>query len=416
MSSPTKTAGIPAVKKTGSRLAGLSIAAIFCRLLINTARRFPYPFAPVLSRGLGVPLTAVTNLIAINQITALIGVFFGPLADRFGYRVMMLIGLGLLVLGMFAGGLLPFYGVIFASLFLSGLSKSIFDPSLQAYIGWQVPYSRRGRIIGIIEVCWAGSTLVGIPIVAFFIDRFNWRAPFFLLGGLGLLGWIVLHRLLENSRSPSPANETCQTSVMSECKNILGSWKKLLGDKIALCIFGSVFFVGVSADNMFIVYGAWLEHSFGLTVITLGVGTGVIGFAELLGEVLIAFSGDRLGLGRVASIGLALNVIFCAILPFLDQSLFIALFGLFFIFLTFELNIVATIGLSTELIPSLRATTMSVFLAIASFGRLFGALIGAPVWLSAGIQATSRVSVVAGLFALILLFIGLKGYQETHSR
>ena len=55
--------------------------ATVCRLVLNTARRFAYPFAPVLSRGLGVPITAITSLIAVNQATAIIGMFFGPIAD-----------------------------------------------------------------------------------------------------------------------------------------------------------------------------------------------------------------------------------------------------------------------------------------------------------------------------------------------
>ena len=76
--------------------------ATVSRILLNTARRFPYPFAPALSRGLGVPLPAVTALIAVNQATAVLGALFGPLIDRIGYRPMMLCGLGLLAAGMFA--------------------------------------------------------------------------------------------------------------------------------------------------------------------------------------------------------------------------------------------------------------------------------------------------------------------------
>ena len=105
----------------------LKISAVtLCRLVLNTTRRFAYPFAPALSRGMGVPLTAVTSIIAVNQSTAILGIFFGPLADRLGYRLMMLSGMGMLVLGMFTGGFLPFYGVVLASLFLAGLGKSVF--------------------------------------------------------------------------------------------------------------------------------------------------------------------------------------------------------------------------------------------------------------------------------------------------
>ena len=72
-------------------------AVTLCRLVFNTARLFSYPFAPALSRGLGVPLTAITSVIAVNQSTAVHGMFFGPLADRLSYRLMMLAGLGLLL-------------------------------------------------------------------------------------------------------------------------------------------------------------------------------------------------------------------------------------------------------------------------------------------------------------------------------
>ena len=57
------------------------------RLLLNTSRRFVYPFAPALSRSLDVPLAAVTSIIAAGQFTSLLGIFAGPVVDRLGcYR------------------------------------------------------------------------------------------------------------------------------------------------------------------------------------------------------------------------------------------------------------------------------------------------------------------------------------------
>ena len=69
---------------------------VICRLVLSTARRFAYPFAPVLSRGLGVSLTAITSLISVNWATSLLGIVVGPIADRIGYRKMMIIGMVLL--------------------------------------------------------------------------------------------------------------------------------------------------------------------------------------------------------------------------------------------------------------------------------------------------------------------------------
>jgi MFS family permease len=201
-----------------SRLAWKAGAATLCRLVLNTARRFAYPFAPALSRGLGVHLTAVTSLIAINQATGITGIFFGPLADHFGYRLMMIAGLVMLVVGMLAGGFLPFYSVILLTFFLAGLAKTVFDPALQAYVGERVPFQKRGLVIGLLEFSWAGSTLVGIPGIALLIDRLGWRAPFFVLGGLGIFGILSLVILIPRDRR--------KADVHHNSPNVLRSWNK----------------------------------------------------------------------------------------------------------------------------------------------------------------------------------------------
>jgi len=390
-------------------LTGQVLAATFARLILNTARRFPYTFAPVLSRGLNVPLTAVTGLIAVNQITGFIGIFFGPIADRLGYRVIMLTGLALLVVGMFAGGILPFYGVIIVALFLAGLGKSIFDPALQAYVGERVPYNRRGRVIGMLEICWAGSTLVGIPLVALLIDRLGWRSPFFVLGGLGLLGLLILRRLIPRKKKVSARSETHrQRSILSAWMEIFGAWRQLAREPVVLGVLGFAFFISASNDNLFVVYGAWLEQSFGLSVIALGVGTSVIGMAELSGEILTATLADRLGLSRSVTVGLILNIICCAMLPFLGDTLFLSLTGLFFIFLTLEFTIVSALSFCTEVVPGARATMMSAFFAAAGLGRVVGALMGGPVWMGGGIYATGFVSAGAGALGLVALLFGLR--------
>lgn len=375
-----------------------------CRLVFNTARRFVYPFAPVLSRGLGVPLTAITSVIAVNQSTAVIGMFFGPLADRLGYRLMMLTGLGMLTVGMFAGGFLPFYGVVLAALFLAGLGKSVFDPALQAYVGERVPFQRRGLVIGVLEFGWAGSTLLGIPLVGLLIEHMGWRAPFFAMGGLGLLGIAALGILMSKDDKKPVRHQTAA--------GLWSAWWRLGQERAALGAIGFAFFVSAANDNLFVVYGAWLEKSFSLSILALGLGTSIIGVAELSGESLTAAISDRLGLKRSVGVGLALCIISYGVLPFLCQTLPLALGGLLCIFLTYEFTIVSALSLCTELLPGSRATMMSGFLAAAGIGRVVGALIGVPVWLKGGIQMTGFVSAAISCLGLLFLVWGLKGWRN----
>ena len=381
--------------------------ATVSRLFLNTARRFPYPFAPTLSRGLGVPLSAVTSLIAANQVTAITGLFFAPLGDRWGYRIMMLAGLAIWGAGMLIGGIFPFYVPVMIALFLAGLGKSAYDPAIQAYVGERVPFRRRGLAIGLIETTWAGSSLVGIPLVGFLIHCFDWRVPFFVLGSLGFVGMGALKILI-----PGDGNgpQSPRASI-----TIWGAWRRVIRQRAGLGMLGFAFFITIANDNFFVVYGAWLEEAFRLSVVALGLTTTVIGVAELLAEGLIASLADRLGLRRSLIIGLILSGASYVALSYLAQTLPMALVALFMVFLTFEFTAVTALSLSTELVPSVRATMMSGFLAAAGIGRVAGALLGGHVWTAGGIGFVGLLSALISGGALASLLWGLWGWQPQKS-
>jgi DHA1 family inner membrane transport protein len=388
---------------TAHKLAFQLGTATLARLIINTSRRFAYPFASALSRGLDVPLAAITSLIAVNQMTGVLSPVFGPLADRWGYRVMMLAGLAMLTGGMLAGGLLPVYGVVLLALFLAGLCKSIFDPALHAYVGQRVPYQRRGLAIGMLEFAWAGSALVGLPLVGLLIERLGWRSPFFVLGGLGLLSLVALAILI-----PDDSHQQRSTDGRPSFSE---AWRRLSRERVALGALAFGLLVSAANDNLFVVYGIWLESAFGLTIAVLGAATTVIGLAELLGEGLTASIADRLGLKRAIIVGSILSALSYILLPMVGRTLPLALMGLFITFLAFEFTIVTAISLFTEILPAARATMMSSSVAAFSIGRVMGALVGGPVWLAGGMLATGIVSAAVSGLALVVLLWGLRGWR-----
>ena len=370
------------------------------RFALNTSRRFIYPFAPALSRGLDVPLTSITSLIAVNQATGLLSPLFGPLSDRWGYRIMLLIGLSMLAVGMFASGLLPLYGVILVSLFLAGLGKSIFDPTLQAYIGERVSYKHRGLAIGVTEFGWSGSSLIGIPVAGFLIDRLGWRSPFLILAGLALLCIALLAILLPpaSGRRQQQGGERATFSKM---------WQLLKSNPLALAGLAFAFWLSVGNDSLFVVLGLWLE-SFGLSLTAVGVAASVIGLAELAGEALTASLGDRVGLNRALMGGLILTMVGYLLLPFSGISLPLALIGLFGLFLFFEFSVVTSISLFTEVMPETRATMMSALFAAFSIGRVVGALLGGVVWNWGGLVAVGTISALTTALGLACLGWGLR--------
>ncbi len=103
---------------------------------------------------------------------------------------------------------------------------------------------------------------------------------------------------------------------------------------------------------------------------------------------------------RTIFIGLVLTAGFYFLLPFLDRGVPYVLGGLFLVFLCFEFTIVTAMGLATELMPELRASTLSAFYAVGGLGRVAGAFSGGMIWSVTGI---GTISLVAGICTLLAL-------------
>lgn len=398
------TLGPPASPPTaiGQRtlVANLIVTGL-CRLVLNTARRFAYPFAPEISRGLGVPITHVTAMLAVNQVSGVLGLFAGPLADRFGFRTTMLTGLSLLSVGMLVAGVDATYTTVLTALFLSGLAKNVFDPAVQAYVGEHVPYQRRGLAIGFIEMSWAGSTLIGIPLVGLVIAAYGWQRPFAILGLLGLIGIAAI-------RMGIPADPP-RRNVPLGPRLLVQAWRQLAHSRAARALLLMGFLISMANDGLFVIIGVWLEQQFDLSVAAIGFGTIVIGLSELSGEFLTVALADRLGKKRAIMLGLVLGAAAYAALPWLQQSLGVALAGLFGLFLCVEFTIVTTFSLATEVLPQQRATMMAGLLAAAGLGRMAGALTGGGLWVYGGLTAVATSAAILSVLAGVVVAWGLHG-------
>jgi len=374
----------------------------FTKFLFNITRRLIYPFAPEFARGLNVDLSAITSVIAVNQATSLLGPVGAGFADKYGYKILMLFSLALLTIGTFAAGLIPVYSLFVISIFIIGIGKSIFDPSLQAFIGNFVPFAKRAQIIGITELAWAGSTLIGIPLSGIIIERFSWQTPFFIIGGLSLICFFIILKIIpKDKKSNSP----------SKNKNLmLSNWKIIIKEKKVLGILSFIFFMCLGNDNLFVIYGAWLEKSYTLSLTAIGFGTVFIGLSEILGAGCTVFFADRLGLKKSIIIGVSLCAGAYFLLPVLNIGLSYVITGLFLVFFFFEFTVVTAISLSTELVPELRASTMAAFYAIGGIGRVAGAFTGGIIWSNFGLMP---ICLISGFCTLAALFSILLGFHQS---
>ncbi len=194
-------------------------------------------------------------------------------------------------------------------------------------------------------------------------------------------------------------------------KTILLGWRDMFTTPRTAGVLIYVVTLNGVNDLFFVVYGVWLEDFFAVTLVALGATTVVVGMAELLGEGMIVWFADRIGLKRAIIGGTIFTALAYMLLPFLAFRLDAALVALFILFAIFEFTIIATITLVTELMPDARATMMSGYKAAAGSGRMVGALMGVPLYALGGIMAIGLTAGSITLTGLISLILALRHWQ-----
>jgi predicted MFS family arabinose efflux permease len=318
------------------QLAAITLARFF----LNTGLRMVYPFAPAFARGLDVPVTAVYRLIAIRNVAGFFSPVLGPLAQRYGRKVMMMVSMLLFGLGCLLVVVWPTYWSLGIALTMLAFAKVIFDPAMQAYVGDAVVYQQRGKALAVTEYAWSLAFIVGAPAVGLAIQAQGWSAPFFWLGVLSLTAVFALWRLL-----PRRKRTTREGVGWRETAVVLRRYP------VIWLAFGYITLAITANEMLFIVYGDWMETSFSLTLASLGLASGVIGGSEIIGETFAGWSVDRFGKRPVIITTAVLNGLLYVIIPHTSVSLTAALITLFCLFLTFEITLVGGMPLMTELVP-----------------------------------------------------------------
>lgn len=362
------------------------------RWFLNTGTRMVYPFLPAFARGLEITLQEASRLVAVRSFAGILSPLFGALSEQYGRRPILILCLLALNASSILILLWPGYAAFGLALALWAIIKVIFDPALQAYIGDAVPYAVRGRVISLTELSWSAALLLGAPLVGWLIGRYGWQAPFVVLGAGGLVTGLLLWRIM-----PPAPRRTGATPRLRHLVPMLRRHPVIL----AACLYALLLML--ANDIIFIVYGDWMEASFGLNLGALGLAAGVIGGAEIAGELSAGWAVDRFGKRPVVIRTGLLGGLSYALLPFISSSLPAALMMLAITFYCFEVTIVGAIPLLTELAPQARGVVLSAVVAASALGRALGAWLGPEIWAWGGIRANGLISAVLAVLAILVL-------------
>lgn len=378
--------------------AGLIVSLFSIRLIVDTSFRMLYPFVPQISEGLKVSITVFGWILMIRSASAFFSPALGSLADRYGRRKIMTFALLSQFLGM--------AGVIFTQgwwavlpLFFTGLAVNAYLPAQQAYISDLAPYERRGRALASIDIAFAVSGMVLMPVVGWLINDYGWQMPFWWLSALSLFGALLTWRYLPEAEK--------HTSVVKNIK-----MRTLLRERNIQASLGVAILLFISVGIFMTFWSIWLSADFSFDALDLGLIAQGVGLAELLGAILAGLVVDKLGKYRTSFIGLILAAIFFMTIPLAGENLLLIRILLFITVFWVEYTIVALFPLYGEQAPHARASMFSLIALGNGVGLALGPVITTALWQWRGTSAVTTFASISLMLAAILLWLFLRDRKE----
>jgi MFS transporter, DHA1 family, inner membrane transport protein len=351
-------------------------------------------FFPAIARDLGttVPILgqAVTGMVLVG---AAAGLVVGPLADRHGYRLLLVGGCVAVAAALLGAGLAPTFLVLLLSCAVAGVGQAALVGLSQAVAGTHFAGAVRRRALSRTVASQASTPIAAVPLLTAAGAVVGWRAAL-VGGGLAALAvaWPV-GRGLRSVRRP----------VLGATAGILAAYGPLLRHRPLLRLYGAVALNAVSVGGLLTYLGAFLGEQLGLGTGQVGIAYTVAGTGFFLGSLA---AGGRLGRVRprrlagwsYVAAGLALCPTFAA--P-VGPAAVVALL----VVQAFAAG-VAAVALAALLLgetPGGAATTMALNGSLFNLGTAGGGALGGLLLAAGGYPALGLGLPVFGVAAALLV-------------
>ena len=250
----------------------------------------------------GFIVSAFTIAYGVSQIPA------GWVADRFGARYLLLVGIsGVAVAGALVG-LSTSYALLVVTLFLVGIAGGSYHPSASSLISGTVPARTRGRVLGVHIIGGSASHFLALLIAAGLVAALSWRGTFLALSVPVFFWGIIVFAFQERRRRLQRSED----DVADEAPNGQRTDEPIRAEaeapqsisRIVMVLFLAGFIGAVTASVVAYV-PLFLVDSLGVDAKVSAAFLSILYAAGFFAAPLGGFLSDRLGPIRVM-IGLAL--------------------------------------------------------------------------------------------------------------
>lgn len=354
------------------------------------------PLGPDLATALGID-TAHIGLIggSYTAAAAVSGILGSFVLDRFDRRTALGLALLGLALGTAAGAFAVDLPTLLAARIVAGLFGGPATAIGVAVIADIVPIERRGSAMGKVMGAFSVASVFGVPFGLELASRFDFRAPFFAVGGLGLLASVGTAVLLPSMRAHL---ERARTEALGAIRF----------DLPVLLTLASSALIMIGNFSLIPNFSAYIQYNLGYPRSGLGMLYLVGGIASFFAMRLTGRLVDRFGSARVVTVGTGLYVTVCTSL-FYSPILLVVPALAFAMFMTANATrFVPLQSLASRVpTPDQRARFLSTQSAVQHFASSIGAM-GATRFLvttpDGKLHGLEQVALVAVALAAVVPF------------
>jgi MFS family permease len=261
-------------------------------------------FLRPISRDTGWSITGVSSAMTFAFLAMALGsIIWGNLSDRFGPRVIVMIGSGLLAAALAlvsrATSLIEFQ-LIFG-LVVGGATAAIFAPMMACVTGWFDTH--RSLAVSLVSAGMGMAPMTMSPLAARLISNHDWRTSLQILAVLAAVVMIPVALLVR--RPPALKSENVLLPTRQEPQSGITLGRAMRSPQFITLLLTNFFCCATHSGPIF--HTVSYAISCGIPLIAAVSIYSVEGLAGLGGRVAFGFLGDRFGAKRVLVSGLLLQ-------------------------------------------------------------------------------------------------------------
>lgn len=332
--------------------------------------------------------------------------FYGPIADRLGRRIPMIVGLGIYVVSSLAVVFVPSFGMLLVLRFIQGIGSAATRVITVSIVRDVFGGRQMAEVMSLIMMVFMVIPVVA-PGTGQVIMLFgDWHWIFVFMAAIALIVGLWMYVRLPETLAPEDVRAFTP-------KVILDGFRIVLTNRVALCytlastfIFGALFGFINSAQQIYVgIYGlgVWFPVAFAAVALFMAL-------SSFVNSRLVGRFGMR-KLSHASLLGfIAINALWLLIQVLGPQPMPFALFLSFFALAMFQFGWIGSNfnSLAMEPLGHVAGTASSV---LGFMGTIGGSLIGAAIGQAFDGTALPMVTgfFVVGFIGLIFVLIGEKG-------